>query len=109
MMPETFTGWRSSKVGENFEVQAAVRADWRKSGWPLVTSADITSPFSLIKTLISTVPEALTARAAAGYVGFASVRAFPFRTPPLTGLTVSNLTPTTSDPFSSGAAAAPGR
>jgi hypothetical protein len=44
--------------------------------------AEITSPFSFIKTCTLTAPDAPTALAAGGYEGFGNDMALPFRIPP---------------------------
>jgi hypothetical protein len=70
-------------VGVNFACRAAVSADARSIGCPETARADKTSPSSLTVTCTTTVPLALTALAADGYVGLGKLVALPFKTPPL--------------------------
>src|SRR3954464_13575050 len=81
-MPETFTGWPESRVGENLALHAAISAASRRKGLPDSAFAESTDPVSSIRTLTTTVPLAPARLASAGYFGFGKETAFPFTTPP---------------------------
>src|SRR5215467_4504467 len=82
MIPETFTGFPSSRVGEKRDPQAALTDAARRSGWPATGCAEKMLPSSSISTSTETAPAARTARAAGGYLGFGRLIAFPLSTPP---------------------------
>src|SRR5258708_6678997 len=83
--PLTLTGCPESFVGENFDCSAACWAAERNNGCPLVGVAEITLPFSSIRTCTFTAPEAWALRAIAGYCGVTRRMALPFKTPPEIG------------------------
>src|SRR5215831_10173612 len=86
MVPETFTGAPDNLVGEKRACLAASTAASRSGAGPERAVAEITAPLSSTMTCTSTLPEVLERRAMSGYLGTGKLSAFPFSTPPETGL-----------------------
>ena len=70
MIPLTFTDFPDNCVGLKDAPHAAILDALRSNGWPDLGTAENTLPSVSIKIWMLTVPEARTARAAAGYGGF---------------------------------------
>src|SRR5438552_17976121 len=87
-MPVTLTGTPDNLVGENRARLAASTAASRSDIGPETAFAAITFPFSSTTTSTSTLPAERIRRAFSGYLGTGKFNAFPFSTPPETGLSM---------------------